>query len=99
MSTPMNKQYQDLLLIIAWDIWIDWNKPIFNERFMCPEVVAINIINIFSFYPQVKDMPSFPMVHNVLINKAIPWAFFDDISQQNQAICGRGAILHFSYSH
>ena len=91
---PMNKQYQDILLIITRGIWIDWNKAIFNDNFMCPEVVAINIINIFYFYPQVKDMPSFPMVQNVLINKAIPWAFFEDISQQNQARCGRGAILH-----
>ena len=83
MSMPINKQYQYLLLIIAWVIWIDWNKAIFNDSFMCPEIVAINNIGIFSFYPQVKDMPSYPMVQNVLINKAIPWAFFDDISQQN----------------
>ena len=97
MSSPINKLCHALPLIINWGLWISQNKAIFQECFLCPEVVAINNINILSFYAHVKDTPLHPIhvVRDPQINKAISWDFFDDASQLNQARCGGGSIFTY----
>ena len=34
-----------------------------------------------------------------VIDKSIPWAYFDGASQDNQRVCGGGGVLYKSDSH
>ena len=50
---------------------------------MILELVAINNLNILSFFPQEMNEPAIIRSRMEKINKQIAWVYFDGVSQQD----------------
>ena len=56
------------------------NKVIFLEKAPSPEEVAKQGFDILSYFPQTKELSAPRIISEELIEKDIPWAFFDGAS-------------------
>lgn len=59
-------------------------------------MIVANAIGILAHFPQYKEAPRIRQVQEEVINKEIPWGYFDGAAQGNPTLCGGGAALYFS---
>ena len=70
---------------------------IFLEKASSPEEVARKGMDIFSYFPQIKNSPSPRIIAPEHLDKNIPMAFFDGASQN--LTCEGGATLFLNPNH
>ena len=90
-SSPQTIQLRALSLIHIWGIWLARNRVIFLEKAISLEEVARKGLDILSYFPQTKNIPTPRIIASEQLDKSIPWAFFDGASQN--LTCGGGATL------
>lgn len=93
----LDSKFMNLPLIVAWHIWLDRNRYIFENLAICwPRTKA----NIISSYLELLDA-SPPRIRTVqpppIVDKSAPWAFFDGAA--NHIGCGGGFMLHINEHH
>jgi len=79
--------------IITWGIWMARNKIIFEDKWTEPDIVAAQCMGILQAFPQVNPKQNPRNIGDLVIDKSIPWAFFDGAAQGNPLICGGGGII------
>jgi hypothetical protein len=79
-----------LPLIVYWGIWLAHNKDIFQDQPSLPELIFTQGLAILSHFPHEKDIPPICITHPTLIDVSMPWAYFNDASQNNNQLCGGG---------
>eukprot|EP00253_Pinus_taeda_P035322 PITA_35322 len=92
-----NGNLRNLPPIICWGVWLDRNRAIFQDQGTQPSVIAIQAISIFSSILEPEE--NRPQIQNktVQIKDGIPWASFDEASQNN--IAGAGIVIHINANH
>ena len=85
--------------IIAWGIWITRNRYIFHDSHIPMEAVVAQIAAIIQHFRAPEQIPKIRRVREELIDKDIPWGYFDGASQAHQLNCGGGGVLYKSEDH
>jgi len=84
-------------LLMCWSLWIARNQSIFNLKNPHWPAIMIRTTTVFDLLPE-KDSNSLPqIIKREVIDKTIPWAYFDGSTQE--AGCGGGAILYLNETH
>ena len=86
-----------LPLLVIWGVWIAQNNLIFSEKCCTPELTATLTSGILEAFPQHIRVKNQRNSLEVVIDKTIPWAFFDGVAQDNR--CGGGAYLFMREGH
>ena len=85
--------------IVAWGIWITRNRIIFQDCHILMEAVVVHIVAIIHHFRALEKIYKIRPVREELIDKDIPWGFFDGASQDHQLSCGGGGVLFKSEDH
>jgi len=88
---------RNLPLLISWEIWIARNEIIFTQKFPHWPSIHNRIIADYHLIPEKSQKNQQRIVETEVINKSIPWDFFDGSTQEIG--CGGGAILYLSETH
>ena len=83
--------------IICWGIWIARNRFIFQDKETTVESIAIQCTSIYSNIPDSEEERMPRQVREEQIKEGVPWAYFDEASQNNKA--GAGLIIHINERH
>jgi len=75
------------------------NASIFNDRSSILECIASHGLSILSNFPQGKDHNLVKPEVEELVDHSMPWAYFDEASQNDGLFCKGGVFLHVSNSH
>ena len=67
-------------VIVSWGIWLACNAHIFQDTFTHLEVIVANCVAIMGFYPMNERLRGTRMIGPEVINRGIPWGFFDGAS-------------------
>ena len=86
-----------LPLLVIWGIWIACNNLIFSEKCCTPELTATLASGILEAFPQHIRAKNQWNSLEVVIDKTVPWAFFDGAAQDNR--CGGGAYMFMREGH
>jgi ribonuclease HI len=97
--SPNNKRIKALSLLACWGIWLARNSAIFHNKPSIPEITVENALSILAHFPQDKDTPTIRVIQAEQIDSSTPWAYFDGASQNNNQVCGGGALLYLSAHH
>jgi hypothetical protein len=72
---------------------------IFRENLFLLKSLQSKSLNILSHFPQEKGRDMIWQVQEEVVDQTKPWAFFDGASQNNNLLCGGGALLFLSENH
>jgi hypothetical protein len=98
-SKKDTKKIRSLPLNIAWGVWLARNLKLFEGKETLPLKCVIQSLNILNAYPWVEEKQKRHELKEEVINKAIPWAYFDGASQGSPPKGGVGGILYLSSNH
>jgi ribonuclease HI len=93
------RRVKSLPLIVAWGVWLARNSSIFKDKTPTPDIIAAQALSILSHFPQEKEEGAIRIPPVVQIDHSLPWDYFDGASQNNNQICGGGAILYLTKTH
>lgn len=91
--------YKALLAIVCWGIWIYRNKIIFEDKTTTPQLIASNILAIANLFTLVQKPPRTRNPGQEVIDKTVPWGYFDGAAQGEPTVCGVGVVLHLNEDH
>lgn len=93
------KIFRPIPYLVCWGICIARNAILFENRFIPSFHVCDQTCAIYNHCkPTVKDgTPG--QVGEVVVDKNIPWGYFDGARQGPDSTCSMEGILHFSDSH
>lgn len=72
------------------------NASIFQDINSIPDINAAQGLSILSHFPQDKGTAPVRFIQQEQVDFSRPWAYFDGASQNNNAQCVGGAVLHLS---
>jgi len=91
-----SEKYLALPLIITWGIWCARNRYIFDDKWTEPEMVAAHCLGTLQHFPQSTKAKPKRNLGQLVVDKSIPWAFFDGAAQGNPQSCGGGGIIFWN---
>jgi len=99
ISTKQNSLHKDIPLVVAWGIWCEKNKVVFENQ--CSFFLRIDLHNLAlqnSLTSKHKFHSSISSLY-IVIKQYFPWDFFDGSVQTNPSLGGVGGIIHLHNSH
>eukprot|EP00253_Pinus_taeda_P015021 PITA_15021 len=93
----MEGNLRNLPPIISWGVWIARNKAIFQEISLSVESIAIQCSAIYLCIPEPEESRKNSQNREEQIRPHMPWAYFDEASQNNTA--GAGLVIHLDEGH
>ena len=88
--------YKALPTIVYWGILIHRNKSIFKDKTTTPQLIASNILAIANHFTSVQKPPRTRDPGQELIDKIVPWGYFDRATQGEPTVCGARSVLHLN---
>ena len=79
--------------IFFWGLWIARNEVIFNNRHNSPMEIASKDAGFISFFSDSIPTPRQGVVSHEIINKEIPWGYFDGTVGGVPVRCGGGVAI------
>jgi hypothetical protein len=82
-----NQNYPFLPALICWNIWLDRNKSIFEDRPPSLQRIVYLVLGVVGSMGKIQKVPKARRSTTVLpVDKALAW--FDRATQQNGTLCG-----------
>lgn len=94
------KAYRAIPCLVLWGIWLAHNDSLFNGIQKPTFQVFSQVNGLFNGDCKMDQKGRIPrQVGELMIDKTIPWGFFDGAKQDPQNFCSFGGVLFLSEKH